>query len=165
MGIVIEDAKKILSQHQKQKIKTMVSTYLSNGDGAARNLDGYMMREVLPKITFLEGGVYNRIRHWRDETTGHVHLCFEFVNVEDTKDTKRRLRERLRQKSFLRKNSDDERSRLWKVCEDLRKNVPKTIKIPDPNEIVNERGIFEGLLEKMPNSALKGYIQDCLNTL
>jgi hypothetical protein len=160
MGIQIVDAKKALSTHQTKKVKTFVSNYLKDHDMKTVGLDHYLMSEVFPKIIFHDGDVYNQMHHEIDEKTLHIKIV---MSRKDNEEMRKRLKETLRQRSYLRNNSEDEKSRLWKVCEGLKKYAPKNVRIPSPTEVLQQRAIFDEMLEKMPNSAFKNYVQDCLN--
>lgn len=161
MGIQIIDDRKMLSKHQIQKMKTMVTNYLEEKDGEIHNLDKFLMTTLLPRLTFKEDGKhYNRIYHNVDNTTGHIRIIMDKVDIDLLS---KKLKEKLRERGQLRRNSDDGKSRLWKVCENLRRYAPKNVKIPNPTEVVEQRAIFGEMVEKMPNSDFKNYILDCLN--
>lgn len=167
MGILISDERKWLSTHQKTKVKRMVAEFLQQ-PSAEEGLATFLRTKVLPSLTWskcdsTEGG-YNRLGYERlDRADGGVDILLMFERT-DAEDLKRRLRSKLREKRCLRGNSEDEESRLWKMYHLLRRHVPKDVQIPDPTVIrsTEQRSVFEGMLETMPASDFKTYVQDCL---
>ncbi len=181
MGIQVIDHKKILSKHQIQKVKssvtnflttlttmtTMTTTTTTSEVMVKEQIETFLKEKVLPSITFQEGSTYNDVTYHKDASTGHDQVIFKELTVvvkEHTKDDlKKKLKAKLHERTCLRKVSDDEKSRLWKTCERLKKYTPGNVTIPTPTQIKEQRAIFEEMLEKMPNSAFREYVRDCVN--
>lgn len=161
MGVQIEDPRKLLSKHQIQRVKTAVASFLGVEDGRDQNLQSFLVKEVLPNIHFAEGteDPYNRVSYRTDEATGHVLISFSYQSKVDLKE---RLRTRLKVHTSMRKVSEDTESELWKRYAFFKKYTKANIRVPTPTEVKKERPIFEQLLETIPNSDFKKYIQDCL---
>lgn len=172
MGIQVIDHKKILSKHQIQKVKSSVTNFLatltSTTETAHQKVETFLKEKVLPSITFQEGSgsAYNDVMFQKDPTTGHDQIIFKELTVVQTPskdDLKKKLKTKLHERTCLRKVNDDEKSRLWKTCERLKKYTPGNVTIPTPSQIKEQRAIFEEMLEKMPNSAFREYVRDCVN--
>ena len=169
MGIQVIDHKKILSKHQIQKVKSSVTNFLSTVTTTTEvkeQIEIFLKEKVLPSITFQEGSTYNDVTYQKNQTTGHDQIIFKehpMIQTPSKDDLKKKLKTRLHEKTCLRKVNDDEKSRLWKTCERLKKYTPGNVTIPTPTQIKEQRAIFEEMLEKMPNSAFREYVRDCVN--
>lgn len=166
MPIEIVDEKKMLSTHQRAKVKRMVSNRLKTTEGMD-DLDTYLMKEVLPSLTWSSSSNvdegYNRLRY--EEREDRLVLVFERLRVVDQdRNLRRRLRAKMVEKQSLRRPSGDETARLWKTYHLLRQYTPKGVDIPNPTTIrsMEQRRVFEEMVEKMPSSDFKTYVEDCL---
>jgi hypothetical protein len=169
MGLQVIDDKKILSKHQIQKIKNVVSEYIkSGGEKDATSMESFLTTHVLEKLSLPDGCSYNTVRYEENDNVEGEHDKIVFADDIQAQQAKTKLktslRDRLRQKSYLRKNSDDDESRKWKKYEHLKRFVQKNIHIPTPTEVVQQRAVFQEMLEKMPNSEFKVYVEGCLSS-
>jgi len=157
MGIQIDDPNKALSKHQVQKIKTRVSKFLETNP-QDNDILSFLQTNILGNINILdEKKRYNTISFEKQE-----HLLIQF-GVESKKDDLRnKLRQTLKMKNSFRKISDDTESKLWKTYAHFKKYAQKGINVPTPTEIKNQPQLFEQLIQNMPDSDFKSYIQDCI---
>lgn len=161
MGVQVQDPRKLLSKHQIQKIKSMVGKYVEESDAWEDGLKSFLVKQILPSIHYAEDvkEPYNRVSGRKDEVSGHVVVSFAYQSPEELHE---RLRTRLKVHTSLRKTSDDTDSELWKRYALLKKFARANVRIPTPTDVQKERQIFEQIVENMPNSNFKTYVQDCL---
>ena len=159
----MEDSRKILSKNQIQKIKVSVGKYIQeHGDGTEKDVQSFLTKEILPSIHYSDETnpkPYNRISYRTDNESGHIIVSFDYQAPEDLRQ---RLRTQLKVKTSLRKTSEDLESQLWKRYAMLKKYARANVRIPTPDEVRQERSVFEQILDKVPNSEFKTFLEDCL---
>lgn len=165
MGIQVIDKQKRLSKNQVQKVKTAVKEFLSKGEDG---LDYFLNEALLPKIVFMDKDSnteeYNTIQYEKDDVTGHVKIIFAHVDKTlRERVLKGKLKTLLNERNSLRKVSGDENTKLWKTYARMRKYTPANIPVPNPSEIKKEVRVFAEMVDKMPSSPFKQYVQDCIN--
>lgn len=159
MGVQVENPKKVLSKNQIQKIKTAVGRYLKDHEGALDGLHTFLNKEVLASVRLAEENLYNRVSYREDAVSGHVIVTFGYQSKEDLS---RRLKDRLRVHTSCRASSENGNAELWKRYATFKKYARANIRVPTPTEVRKERTMFEQVLEAMPNSDFKRYLQDCM---
>ena len=147
MNIFVHDPKNWISKTQKQKLKE----YCRN---RSEPIDP---KDVLNSVHYQnEKERYNRVVIDSDDQ--NLHLRFEYVDYHD------RLRRAIRDKKMIRVVQQDER---WKLYFDLKHRLGKHSALPeqafpDPDDIQKNSTVYRNLLDKIPHSPLKRYLEICL---
>lgn len=152
MGIIIQDPLNILSKMQRQKIKDRVRSYLKDGTNNTE-ISIYLKKEVLNNIHYSSDKKYNNIEY--ENTDTDIILTFSITETNHNK-----LKEKIRMKEYMRKNTNDPNADKWKSYYQLKSQLP--IPLPDPDTIHKQRDMYVNMLPKMPKTKLKEYIEKCL---
>ena len=145
MNIFVHDPKNWISKTQKQKLKEYCR---------ARS-DPIDPKDLLKSVHYPnEKERYNRVVIDSDDRD--LHLRFEYVDYHD------KLRRAIRDKKMERAAQQDER---WRSYFDLKKRLHHALPehaFPDPDDIQKNPEVYRNLLENIPHSPLKRYLEICL---
>jgi uncharacterized protein YdcH (DUF465 family) len=115
----------------------------------------FLEKNILPNIHYSTKQTYNKIDYENTEEDIIIHLSFHDIN-----DNRNKLRQQIKMKEYMRQNSNDEVSNLWKMYYQLKSQI--NVPIPDPDTIKQQRDMYIELLSKIPNSKFKKYIEKCI---
>jgi hypothetical protein len=155
MGILIVDAKNILSKNQKQKIKMNVTKFLVN-ENDDNNLQIYLEKNILSSI-YYENEDNLRYNHVQFEKKNDDYILS--FQIQEKPDLKKKLYEKMMIQKKLRESSDE--AELWKMYSKIKERCSKPI--PNPNEIQKQKTIFEEFIKQIKDPTIKTYIQKCLD--
>jgi len=154
MGIQIKDPLKILSKNQCEKMKLKIRTYLKDANNN-EDFVSFLESKILSEIHYSTKQSYNKIEYENTEEDVIINLSFF-----DPNSNRNKLRQQIKMKEYMRKNSNDEVSSVWKMYYQLKSQL--NLPIPDPDAIKENTAMYIEMLSKIPNSKLKQYIEKCI---
>jgi hypothetical protein len=147
MNIFVHDPHNWISKTQKQKLKEFCR---------ARTMP-IEPKDVLDSVHYQnEKERYNRVTIDSDDE--NLHLRFTYVDYHD------KLRRAIRDKKMTRVVQQDER---WRLYFELKQRLGKQHILPeqafpDPDDIQKNPSMYRDLLDKIPNSPIRRYLEICL---